>query len=121
MKLLFSFRGRISRMQYFAALLIFFGFMLLGCLCIFLPAILPAIGTPLTVAKLLVAVSYLMGWLLIILVLFCNFPTTIKRLHDMGWSRWLAILMLIPYVNIIMQLICLVIPSKPDLTTGQTT
>ena len=44
---------------------------------------------------------------------------TVKRLRDIGWSRWLAIPLIIPFLNILLSLLLLFIPSKERMRTDQ--
>ena len=49
-------------------------------------------------------IEYLLGWTGIVYLIFL-IPTTcatIRRLHDLGMSGWVALLMIIPLLNIIL-------------------
>ena len=73
---IWSWKGRVCRWQYFVALL----------LLSFLGGSIVAMGFPEYVAQL-----------------FCFFlliPSQIKRLHDINWSGWVLLLVLMPVITI---------------------
>jgi uncharacterized membrane protein YhaH (DUF805 family) len=57
--------------------------------------------------------------LIILMVIFClaiivpTLALTVRRLHDAGFSGWLALLMLVPYLGGLIILIFTVLPSLP--------
>ncbi len=91
------FSGRIARLNYFvASLVIAFSFL---ALAIFLIKFLGVIG---------MLILMLVG----IAGIFFSFSLAIRRLHDIGWSGWLALLFIVPCVNFIFGLLILFIPGN---------
>src|SRR5437667_414355 len=50
-------------------------------------------------------------WVLFVLFLF---SILIRRCHDLGWSGWHSLLMLIPFVNIVIGLMLLLKPGQQE-------
>lgn len=94
MKMLFP--QIVNRLEYFVRLVIFLGFASVLCL----------LARPLQIPI----------WLdiLAVCILFAiRFACMdIPRLRGMRWSPWLALLLVVPIVNIVIQLILLFVPSQ---------
>lgn len=89
-KTLTSWNGRLKRLPYFMVLVfIFIAVTVLGAV----------FG-----GKASTVIAYA-GQILLI-------PSQIKRLHDIGWSPWLLLLSLIPFVGFILALLLLFVPGK---------
>lgn len=58
-----------------------------------------------------------MLWTLVIVfllsILLPTMALTVRRLHDIGWSGWWALLFVIPYFNLGILLLC-ALPSEPS-------
>lgn len=63
------------------------------------------------------ALSYMFGGLLVILAVIAMVVIGVfigaKRLHDIGWSAWLWLLLLVPAVGSVFAIIMLVVPGTP--------
>ncbi len=76
------------------------------------------IGVPVIAAFLLplpkfIGIPEWLPFAVIILLIPLRFPCAdIPRFRSIGWSPWLVLLFLIPFVNCIIQLLLLFIPSK---------
>jgi uncharacterized membrane protein YhaH (DUF805 family) len=96
---LFSFKGRIRRMQYWLGSLIVFGLgiamVFVGSLIVMLtlgaPRTLPA-GGSIAIAGVMFAAWGMMLWGYLAL--------GVKRLHDRNSSGWLLLLYFVPFVNL---------------------
>ena len=88
----FSLSHRIGRIKYFLSVFIvgLLAFVAIGLGRIFGP----------------LSSIFVVGLLCIDIIL------TIQRLNDIGRSRWFVVLLFVPYVNIVVYLACLFIPSK---------
>ena len=51
--------------------------------------------------------SYRGVYIILFFFVFAYVPLAVKRLHDMNWSGWWAILCLVPYITIVMSFILL--------------
>jgi uncharacterized membrane protein YhaH (DUF805 family)/ribosomal protein L37AE/L43A len=113
-------QGKMQRLDYFIntliieslifgiiVLIVFFPLLLnmillpLGRLHIFLPMMIVMIGFPIAI-------------LIIMLLLYSLVLITLKRISDIGRSRWLAIMFLVPGVNILFQIVLYFIPSAQN-------
>lgn len=56
---------------------------------------------------------YVLCFVLIAVTYFFTIGALIRRLHDMNQSGWLAILVLVPFVNSILSIIVLFVPGTP--------
>ena len=101
--LFFGFKGRIARQSYALAML----FLILPQFIIVYQVALNEgnEGTSSFWALMLMAVGFLALWSTIAL--------TVKRLHDLNVTAWLAILAFIPTISWIFVVILMFIPSKP--------
>jgi len=110
LSLLFTFRGKITRLKYFQGTLGQWSMMFLGCICLFLPALFAAAATSIgdvqaqtinalqtnqTIPKLVTATLFLAGLVFLTMAIITKFALDIKRLRDIGWStRWVLIRLL---------------------------
>ena len=87
------FTGRIARLNYFLSSI--------------------AMGLVAWVLVLLFSLAFgrIVGLVALVLVyvaiLFLNFSLIIRRCHDLGWSGWWSLLVLVPFVNIVVGLVLL--------------
>ncbi|POF40073.1 hypothetical protein B0D71_21595 [Pseudomonas laurylsulfativorans] len=104
----FSFDGRIGRLRYLAWTLV-------------LTAVLSAVcGVFALVALALIAADSTAGLILgglLALTLFVGFAfvsiqITVQRLHDIGWSGWLWLLNLVPFVGSFFPFVVMVVPGN---------
>lgn len=98
----FSVQGRIGRVRYLAwsAVMSF----------IFMAAYF--------VAAIGLAVSPIVGGVLITAVVIAAIVVSVQigvqRLHDLNWSGWLWLLMLVPIANFVIAILMLVVPGTPE-------
>jgi uncharacterized membrane protein YhaH (DUF805 family) len=98
----FTVNGRIGRVRYLAwSAGMTLAFMVVYLLAIGAMAIAPIIGGILAIAVVIAAmtVSVMIG---------------VQRLHDIGWSGWLWLLMLVPVANLVIAILMLVVPGTTD-------
>jgi len=97
-----SFKGRIARLRYMA-----------WSLAITLPVILAG-----AVAALIFPLSATLGYSIVAIaaagMIVTSQQITAQRLHDMGWSGWLAPLQLIPGISSIFALFLAVVPGNQE-------
>jgi uncharacterized membrane protein YhaH (DUF805 family)/predicted RNA-binding Zn-ribbon protein involved in translation (DUF1610 family) len=110
----FAFKGAIQRLDYFI------GTLVLESLIIVAILLIPLLNTfilTLFSSKFGVYTSFicLLIFILVVSVLLCSLVLvliSLKRITDIGRSRWLALMFLIPGVNLIFQIALYFIPSK---------
>jgi hypothetical protein len=94
------FPERIERLDYFLRWLLFF--ILGSVVAAFLLPLPKYIGIP-----------HWLPFVVVILLFLLRFPCAdIPRFRSIGWSRWLALLFIIPIVNIVIQLMLFFKPAK---------
>ncbi len=97
----FSVEGRIGRVRY------------LGWSMAMTLLAIPILGVFAGIS----ALSYMFGGLLVILAVIAMVVIGVfigaKRLHDIGWSAWLWLLLLVPAVGSVFAIIMLVVPGTP--------
>lgn len=68
------------------------------------------------VASLLMAVSLPLGVVAIAAVVIAamvfSVPIGVQRLHDLGWSGWLWLALMVPFVNVVLSLLMLFMPGE---------
>lgn len=97
----FAFTGRLDRIRY----IVYFNVMpLIFMLSLF---IFSLIGLLSSVLFTLIIVSSFLFFFIFLLSLI------IRRVHDFNYSGWLALLVFVPFINIIFSLILLMIPGTP--------
>lgn len=96
----FSFQGRIGRVRYMAWTLVLFASALLAMgLCV------AVMSVSLVGGGLLIAVA-------VAAFVLVSFQIGTQRLHDAGWSGWLLLLNLVPYVGQIFPFLMVLIPGN---------
>jgi len=90
-KLLFSLNGRITRSQY-----------LLNYFLLILPLRICGLILAHIISKSPNDFSYFVGIILILLSAWMGIAVAVKRLHDLDWSGWLAIIEMIPFANLLL-------------------
>ena len=99
---IFGVSGRIGRIRYLGWSM---GMMLLAMLAY-------------TIAAGIMALSPLVGGILMIPVVLGSIVIAVmigvQRLHDIGWSGWLWLLNMVPFVGFVFSLLMLVVPGTPD-------
>lgn len=114
---LFTHEGRISRMRYFVyssvvSLAVMAGVLLAGLVLLLVGGLLSLVGLP---VEVLSGIGILIGVVLYIVAIVLIIRWTIlRRLHDLGLSGWMILLMLIPLVNVIFGLYVTFAPGKPE-------
>ena len=102
MKRIFSFRGRLNRLSYFLC------FLILTAVSLILKyvgdAIKPILNTNLLLGEFL-TVCYLV---IVVLVIWLWLAIDTQRMHDMGFSGWYLLGLLIPLVDIGIELMLLI-------------
>jgi uncharacterized membrane protein YhaH (DUF805 family) len=94
--------GRINRLRYWAhSMVLMLGTLLIGG----------------AIAGILSFVSEYLGYGILgityIAMIVFSFIVTIQRLHDMNYSGWLSILLIVPLVSFILWIMLIAIPSTP--------
>ena len=89
-QILFSFQGRISRVTYWIALV--------SLTLVFYAGFRAVVASGDSIAGLI---------LLMIPVLWIALATQVKRWQDIGWSGWLVLLGLVPYIGLPISIVCL--------------
>ncbi len=118
MRLYFNGSGRARRKEYWSFIL-FRALFMLGFLFVGLIAILTlgasAHAQDVSGASAASAASMapmLVGWILGLPFLAPHYAVSARRLHDVGLTGWLALLMLIPYLGALFMFIIALIPSQ---------
>ena len=113
-----TFEGRARRKEYWSFIL-FRALFMLGFLFVGLIAILTlgasAHAQDVSGASAASAASMapmLVGWILGLPFLAPHYAVSARRLHDVGLTGWLALLMLIPYLGALFMFIIALIPSQ---------
>ena len=104
----FSFDGRIGRLRFLAwtmaltlvtlgigSVLAIFGFAL--------------ISTDSTAGLILAG---LMAFILVVVLAFISIQFSVQRLHDIGWSGWLWLLSLVPFVGSVFPFVIMIVPGN---------
>jgi uncharacterized membrane protein YhaH (DUF805 family)/type II secretory pathway pseudopilin PulG len=105
-RLCLTFGGRFGRLQYFIA----------GLAVAFMVGLFGAFDTSIAQVTDQNAINFIATLVAVIGLLFalvCIAGGTVRRLHDLGQSGWLALLMLLPCINTIMGLWLLFAPGTP--------
>ena len=96
----FTTDGRIGRLRYLAWSLSLILLMTGGL-------ILAAIGYAITPA-----IGFLLGGVGLIAAMVVGVQIGVQRLHDIGWSGWLYLLALVPYLGSVFSLVIMLIPGS---------
>jgi uncharacterized membrane protein YhaH (DUF805 family) len=118
MRLYFDGSGRARRKEYWSFIL-FRALFMLGFLFVGLIAIL-TLGASAqaqdvsgsSAASAASMAPMLVGWILGLPFLAPHYAVSARRLHDVGLTGWLALLMLIPYLGALFMFIIALIPSQ---------
>ncbi len=77
--------------------------------------VVPVIAAFLLPLPLYVPIPRWLPFVVIILLVFLRFPCAdIPRFRSIGWSPWLALLFLVPLVNLVVQLLLFFVPARDD-------
>ncbi|WP_119396212.1 DUF805 domain-containing protein [Salinibius halmophilus] len=112
---IFSTKGRIGRMRYFAygaalALASMAVFLVMGVAYMIVSVVLGLIGLPDSIADSIGYVVFFVSY--IALIVYSLRMLVFRRLHDLGHSGWLFLLSFIPLVNIIFGLYMILAPGN---------
>lgn len=111
LKYYFTFQGRVGRMQYFGGtFFISFLFIVVGLPFVVLARYAENAGQIFTA---MLGISIIV---LFILSIWANISLTVRRIKDVGMSPWSILLILIPLINVIMNLVLLFIAGDPHET-----
>ena len=104
----FSFDGRIGRLRYLAWTLVLT--LVLSAVCgVFALVALALIGADSTAGLIL---GGLLALILFVGFAFVSIQITVQRLHDVGWSGWLWLLNLVPFVGSFFPFVIMVVPGN---------
>jgi len=108
-----KFNGRASRSEYwwwalFTALVI----TVIGALTLLVGSQTSSMGSGSTPGAAMTPLILLLG-LFYLAVLVPSIALSVRRLHDVGYTGWLVLLTLIPYLGSLILLIFAVLPSSP--------
>lgn len=104
----FTIHGRIGRLRYLAWTLVLTLAMLVAAGIISTASFAVATASP-TGGVIL---GSLLGLALFVALVWVSVQIGVQRLHDMGWSGWLYLLNLVPFVNSVFPLLLLVVPGN---------
>ncbi|AZO84865.1 hypothetical protein BOO88_03955 [Stutzerimonas stutzeri] len=104
----FSFDGRIGRLRFLAWTLVLT--LVLSAVCgVFALVALALIGADSTAGLIL---GGLLALILFVGFAFVSIQITVQRLHDVGWSGWLWLLNLVPFVGSFFPFVIMVVPGN---------
>jgi uncharacterized membrane protein YhaH (DUF805 family) len=98
----FSFQGRIGRVRYLAWTLV-----LMASLLMVISLCVSVMVSSLVGGGLLIAVA-------VAAFVLVSFQIGVQRLHDAGWSGWLLLLSLVPYIGALFPLLMMIIPGNKN-------
>lgn len=104
----FSVEGRIGRLRYLAWTMVL-TLVTLGIGSVFALFGLALISSDSTAGLILVG---LLAFILVVVLAIATVLFMIQRLHDIGWSGWLWLLTLVPFVGSIFPLVIMVVPGN---------
>lgn len=104
----FSFEGRIGRLRYLAWTMVLTLILLAVCSTFALVA-LGLISADSTAGLIL---GGLLALILFVAFAFVSIQITVQRLHDIGWSGWLWLLNLVPFVGSIFPFVTMIMPGN---------
>jgi len=104
----FSFDGRIGRLRYLAWTLVL-TLVLMAVCGVFALVALALIGADSTAGLIL---GGLLALILFVGFAFVSIQITVQRLHDVGWSGWLWLLNLVPFVGTFFPFVTMVVPGN---------
>ncbi|KJZ67346.1 DUF805 domain-containing protein [Pseudomonas fluorescens] len=104
----FSFEGRIGRLRYLAWTMSL-TLVTLGAGSLLAVFALALINTDSTIALILGGLLALIGFVALGLV---SIQFSVQRLHDIGWSGWLWLLTLVPFVGSLFPFVMVIVPGN---------
>ena len=104
----FSFDGRIGRLRYLAWT------MSLTLVTLGVGAVLAVFGLALitTDSTAGLILGGLLAFILVVALAFVSIQFSVQRLHDIGWSGWLWLLTLVPFVGSIFPFVMMIAPGN---------
>jgi uncharacterized membrane protein YhaH (DUF805 family) len=104
----FSFEGRIGRLRYLAWT------MVLMLVTLGIGAVLGVFGLALisTDSSAGLILGGLLAFILIVALGFVSIQFSVQRLHDIGWSGWLWMLTLVPFVGSFFPFVMMIMPGN---------
>ncbi|MDQ0126767.1 uncharacterized membrane protein YhaH (DUF805 family) [Pseudomonas lini] len=104
----FSFEGRIGRLRYLAWT------MVLMLVTLGIGAVLGVFGLALisTDSSAGLILGGLLAFILIVVLGFVSIQFSVQRLHDIGWSGWLWLLTLVPFVGSFFPFVMMIMPGN---------
>jgi uncharacterized membrane protein YhaH (DUF805 family) len=104
----FSFEGRIGRLRYLAWT------MSLTLVTLGVGAVLAVFGLALitTDSTAGLILGGLLAFILVVALAFVSIQFSVQRLHDIGWSGWLWLLTLVPFVGSIFPFVMMIAPGN---------
>jgi uncharacterized membrane protein YhaH (DUF805 family) len=104
----FSFEGRIGRLRYLAWT------MVLMLVTLGIGAVLSVFGLALisTDSSAGLILGGLLAFILIVALGFVSIQFSVQRLHDIGWSGWLWLLTLVPFVGSFFPFVMMIMPGN---------
>lgn len=104
----FSFDGRIGRLRYLAWT------MALTLVTLAVGAVLAVFGLALisTDSSAGLILGGLLAFVLIVVLGFISIQFSVQRLHDIGWSGWLWLLTLVPFVGSFFPFVMMIVPGN---------
>ncbi|VVO34506.1 DUF805 domain-containing protein [Pseudomonas fluorescens] len=104
----FSFEGRIGRLRYLAWT------MVLMLVTLGIGAVLGVFGLALisTDSSAGLILASLLAFILIVVLGFVSIQFSVQRLHDIGWSGWLWLLTLVPFVGSFFPFVMMIMPGN---------
>jgi uncharacterized membrane protein YhaH (DUF805 family) len=104
----FSFDGRIGRLRYLAWTMVLTLALLAACAG-FASIALALIGADSSAGLI---IGGLLAFILFVAIAFISIQITVQRLHDIGWSGWLWLLNLVPFVASVFPFVITVVPGN---------
>ncbi len=99
---LFGIEGRIGRVRYLG--------WSMGLTLLALPVLGLVFAGAMMISQVLAIALMVIGWIALMVV---SVGFGAKRLHDLGWSAWLLLLLLVPIVGSVFPLLMLILPGTP--------
>lgn len=100
--------GRMGRKHYF--LLAIVQFAIVFSLAFFLLAFVPADDG----SGAFMMIIFLLLCILLIASLVVGISFSVRRVHDIGYTGWVLLLLVIPYVDLAVQLVLFLVPGKQE-------
>ncbi|MCV2503036.1 MAG: DUF805 domain-containing protein [Neisseriaceae bacterium] len=107
----FNYSGVATRKQYWTITVLYVIYAFLVNLWAFW--IISNVSDPSTVSTG-IKIAFVILAILGIYLFLVQLSISVRRLHDMGFSGWFAILLLVPYINIAFAIVLGVVPTKSE-------